>query len=61
MRDLLKDHIVWLVITLALLLTAVLVLSLSPANATIIERLISGGVLVTLGGIINLASNKRPD
>ena len=52
---LLQDHMVWLVVSLAMLLIVVLVLSLD--SKAIDERLISGGILVLVGAIANHARN----
>lgn len=52
---LLEDHLVWLVVSLALLLVVVLVLALD--GKPVDDRLISGGVLVLVGAIAGLAKS----
>ena len=55
MKDLLSDHLVWLVISLALVLIVVLVLSLD--NKPVDDRLITGGVVFLIGAIAGLAKS----
>jgi len=54
-----NDHLVWLVVSLAMVLIVVLVLSLT--GHPVDDRLISGGVLFLVGAIAGLAKSSPPD
>jgi len=57
--NLFKDHIVWLVVALGMLLVVVTILSLT--NHPVDDRLISGGVVFLVGAIAGLAKSTPHD